>query len=56
MKPYGNTRKDNITCGWGCCVSNYCARRGDSLNPRARRRGRKRARREDKKITTFTEN
>lgn len=33
MKPYGNTRRDNRTCEWGCCAHRAL------LGYRRRRRG-----------------
>jgi len=50
MKPYGNTRYENLVCAYGCC-SGGCVHKGTlgyRVPKAVRRRARKRARREGK--------
>lgn len=49
MKPYGNSRRDNAICQWGCCHGRFV--RGShyshySPSPKIRRRSKRRARQE----------
>lgn len=50
MKPYGNTRKDNLSCKYGCCHGIRV--RGGGFRPTrlVRRTSAKRARQENRKI------
>lgn len=47
MKPYGNTRYENLTCAYGCCSCGcvHKGTRGYRVAIALRRRSRKRARR-----------
>lgn len=39
MKPYGNVRRDMLTCRYGCCTTSYHKKSGDaSLYIKARRK------------------
>ena len=53
MKPYGNDRKDNGNCEYGCCPTKYVKanfHRPGNVCSRAFRRGRKKARRESREL------
>lgn len=51
MHPYGNTRRDNLTCAYGCCTSGKVkTRRRTKVSKAYIRASRKRARR-----VTFSE-
>lgn len=45
MKPYGNTRRDNLTCVYGCCTSGKVKTKRLSVAKACLRAARKRARR-----------
>lgn len=52
MKPYGNSRSDNLNCDWGCCPTKYV--KAHFHHPErdikeAIKRGRKKARQEARK-------
>lgn len=49
MKPYGNSRRDNISCSYGCCVSKYKKRAGSHSRIVVVKRGRHKARQEARK-------
>lgn len=53
MKPYGNSRRDNLTCRYGCCTFGTVKTRHRPTVAKAYiRRARKCARREATKVTT----
>jgi len=47
VKPYGNSRRDNLTCRHGCCSGKYMKPKAGDVGTR---RGRKRARQMDKEL------
>lgn len=49
MRPYGNTRKDNLTCKYGCCTSGTVKTQHRKVAKATIRAARKRARREGAK-------
>jgi hypothetical protein len=51
MKPYGNTRRQNLTCQYGCCTSGTVRTRCRGVQPEMRRRSRKAARQAAKNLT-----
>lgn len=50
MKPYGNSRAQNLTCRYGCCTHGTVKTGHRGVAPANIRRGRKAARRSDKRL------
>lgn len=52
MKPYGNSRKDNLTCAYGCCTYGTVKTRHHGVALATLRSARKRARQRNRSQIT----